>query len=396
MVMIIVFAGIAIAAMAEHGRIHISQSKLTPGYTAMTPGSYILTENLSFTGSFAAIVVGTNDVTIDLNGYTIYGGTNSQSAIFQDAGVSRTRIRNGTVAHFTRNSGFAVVLLGEGNVVQDIRFRNCRESLWLGSHARVTGVQISGVNAFAGGGFGINAGNGALIQDCRVSGMSFSTGYTGIVAGVSAIISGCSVVSNSANTFYGISAGAHSIVESCMVNGNNGTNVFSGILVQSNSVVNSVTASQNIQGFLGYGVQLFNHGIIAGSKADRNSSFGIVGGAGSMLVDNVASSNGLIGISITSDGFAMRNHVTWNGQAAPGSGGGMVVSGSGNRIEENSAHFNVAGILINGTGNLVVGNLASGNSTNNILVTQTNNHVGFRRTVNSAFSDWNTFGNIQQ
>jgi hypothetical protein len=66
-------------------------------YTITQPGSYYLTGNLTATASDTGITVAASHVTIDLNGFTLSGGTLGDHGIFAYS-INRFTVRNGTVS----------------------------------------------------------------------------------------------------------------------------------------------------------------------------------------------------------------------------------------------------------------------------------------------------------
>ena len=131
------------------------------------PSSYILTSNLSVNVNTTAILIQTDDVTLDLNGFTISGpvscsgfpATCTQSGIgigIDGQGQENITIRNGTV----RGMGNRGVIIGSGRVVDVTVTENSETGLSLGSStsqaSRIRAVQ-NGFNGIAGG--HINASN---------------------------------------------------------------------------------------------------------------------------------------------------------------------------------------------------------------------------------------------
>lgn len=105
-----------VAALAVDGVILIDQNKalagnVTPGDTAgypviiSQPGSYRLSGNLTVPdGALAAVQITANDVTLDLNGFTIRGSGIFPTALLGISGDNRKRVRvaNGTISGFVQ------------------------------------------------------------------------------------------------------------------------------------------------------------------------------------------------------------------------------------------------------------------------------------------------------
>lgn len=167
------------AAQAGDGRIEIHQSCVAtgclPGDTAgfpvsLTPGSYVLTGNLSVPTAATTAITGTTDVTIDLNGFSITGvttctgepaactNTGSGDGIF--LGV-RGVVRNGTV----RGMGREGIRGDDALVVENvIAAENGRD----GIRGYGTAHQIRNIRALRNGSDGINlyqsGGKGSVVE----------------------------------------------------------------------------------------------------------------------------------------------------------------------------------------------------------------------------------------
>ncbi len=124
----------------------LTSGLVSTGLTISRPGTYVLTEDLEFsTQDTAAITISSDDVTIDLNGFTLTGpgqavGT-SGDGIYAD-NVKNITVKNGVVRDFR---GDGIDLLG------------------------VTACQstnVLNVTAYNNGGFGIICGIGGTISGC--------------------------------------------------------------------------------------------------------------------------------------------------------------------------------------------------------------------------------------
>jgi parallel beta-helix repeat protein len=99
-------------------------------YTITQPGSYRLSGNLTVPAGANGILIATDNVTIDLNGFAIIGsGTPAPSPVHgivagTDApaqGYFNIAIRNGTIRAMAAD---AIHILGDNVVVEDVRARN--------------------------------------------------------------------------------------------------------------------------------------------------------------------------------------------------------------------------------------------------------------------------------
>jgi len=378
---------------ANPARVQISQSSLNPNYVINAPGSYILTENLMSTAGVATIVINANDVWLDLNGHVIISATNLSSAVAQEPGLHRATIRNGAISGFAALSNPAFVLPGSGNTVEEVRFLGCRDAILAGPDTLLRRITIFGSGSLSGAGSGAIVGPNSRLQQVEVRGVQVSGTFIGLEAGDQSILRGCRVINCAGGSpFTAIRVGRHSVVVDCDASSNSGGLFVSGITVSSNSVIRSSAAHRNTASFLSSGITLSGPGIVADSIATEQSS-GISAGPGAMVTGNTVISNSAVGINLNGRSYALRNHAGMNGLLAP-AGAGIVAAEPGNRIEDNSAVGNLAGIRLNATNNLVIGNRTSINTSTNILINVAPNHVGLRRTVTGTFSEKTGTANI--
>src|SRR5271170_7097769 len=194
------------SAGAVDGTVEINQAKVTAAggfpYAIATGGSYRLTGNLTVaSGSADAIDVSVDNVTIDLNGFSIVGpGASSVKTGINASSVAGTTVENGTVTGFAGSLGTGVNA-GTNSIVRNV-------------HAD---------SNF----YGISAGSDSLVQGCTANN-SGDVGITGNGNGV--VLSG-----NSANyDYYGIFING---TYSALITGNTLTNdTFDGIHAGSTSV----------------------------------------------------------------------------------------------------------------------------------------------------------------
>jgi hypothetical protein len=172
-------------------------------FTITNSGSYYLTANLL--GTSSGILIFTNDVTIDLNGFTLSGTTNSLDGINVANNLTNITICNGAVKNWGNNG-----IYGFG--VSDAHFHhlqvvaNTQSGIYCFFSHRVL---VNDCNAGANGGAGIAVDDGSLIRNC----IADSNGNLGIYAGSSTIL-GCTVTKNGAE---GIQAFSGSTVKDCVV-----------------------------------------------------------------------------------------------------------------------------------------------------------------------------------
>jgi hypothetical protein len=114
----------SLPALAVDGVILIDQNKAlagnvtagdTPGYpiTINTPGSYRLSGNLTVPAGKHGIVIATDGVTLDLNGFSVSGPPGEHGITDDSVARSRIAIRNGHVNGFSNS----VRLLASNHIV---------------------------------------------------------------------------------------------------------------------------------------------------------------------------------------------------------------------------------------------------------------------------------------
>jgi hypothetical protein len=266
--------------------------------TISVPGSYYFITNL--TGAAGdGIHINVGDVTLDLNGFALIGGTGA--GILLPNPVSNVRIRNGTV----RGWGGAGISAGNGS--------NCRFEALLSSGNGGDGIRggartlILGCVAQANGAVGLASGSDSVMRDCTATGNT-----NGIV--VTGVITGCTANDNAAR---GISLGSSTVASDCGAF-NNGTE---GIFCNgSGSVIRNCSAVFNT----GDGIHAFADIVILANMCDSNGQ-----GAGTGA-----------GIHIMTGG-----------------------AGTGSRIEGNNVTDNDTGIDVDNAGHLIIKNSAQGNTT---------------------------------
>lgn len=146
-------------------RIPISQ----PNYTCNVVGaSYYLTTNLVATGSDPVIEIATNNITLDLGGFSILGQAGTGNGISIYKGSDYAVVHNGTIRSCFHHGIYAN--LADHCTFEDLRIiGNGRASatfdgLVAGGEARVIGCRIE-----YNGGTGLVLGEGGLVRDCLVS-----------------------------------------------------------------------------------------------------------------------------------------------------------------------------------------------------------------------------------
>ena len=310
------------------------------------PATVTLAGSLTGVTAQHGLTILADNVTVDLNGFTLFGVPASLDGIhvspFDHVSIYNGMIRgwgnHGIDAVSAEGCQFhdlglyengAVGLRGGGVCV----LQNCTASYNTGDGLFVNSYStVEACSAYRNGGHGIVAPNGA-VRGCTAN---FNTG-DGINA-PAATVNECVAFGNQGNgiktthDFFDL-ANRGSVVANCTAN----QNTMNGILVNLNSVVSQCTASVN-EG--------------AGISAEE----------GSLVKDCVARDNANDGVKISDQCHAVGNTCADNGRG--GSGAGVHATGTGNRIEGNHCTGGVRGLDIDGPGNYVDGNTVTGNTDN--------------------------------
>lgn len=318
--------------------------------TITKSGSYYLTTNIVYAGAGDGITIATNDVTIDLNGFSLTGPRNfSYTGIdYANSSVINITIRNGTIdrwgyglrlwSYYHLQNLFVVSNYNAGadlyknGVIENCSFIYNGDD---GIHAYGP-LAISRCTAERNASAGFYLIGGATIQNCSAS---LNQGE-GLIATSGSIISDCSVYNNYTN---GISVDNGCTVDRCSVFENYGV----GILADESCSIKNCNASGNRM-----------HGISAGSY--------------NQVADNLCATNGPFDQT----------------------GAGIFVSGQGNRIENNTLSRNDYGLQITATSNFVARNTAYGNMVNYSIVAA-NSLAGIANVAGVSFTNTNPWTNFE-
>jgi parallel beta-helix repeat protein/putative cofactor-binding repeat protein len=350
------------------------------------PGSYYLTGNLD--GSAGGMNISTDDVSLDMMGFTIDGG-----GTIGDYGIyfgtrNNITIRNGTIKGF----GFAGVYqysttAGNARVVNVRSLNNGT----LGTSNAHSGIFIAGLNthiegctAGGNGGHGIYAGtNSKLLNNTAYS----NTGYYSLYSGIGSILSSNTVYDNTGG--YGIYAGASSRLV-----GNNVYNntVTEGIYTQSNSVLSGNTSYSNT----GRGIRADTGSYISGNTVRLNGATGILAYEGSTVMENTVYINGATGIDAKRGCTVINNTVYSNARWGIYGFGLNIIKD--NTLSSNNTLDNVdeGGIYV-GYSSRVTGNTVISNKQNNIYVNRDDSSIEnnlVTGSVNGIFFSWLSSGNF--
>lgn len=273
-------------------------------HAIFSSGSYYLTENLVVPAGAIGIQVSADNVTIDLNGFSIVGSGVGASS--NGINVPSTRryltVRNGVISNF-------------GGVCVDA--------------SNVTGGQFENLAVRdSGGNNGIEVGNHAVVRGVRAE----SNNVAGIAGVVGCTFTECIAIDNGGD---GISAGSYATVTACTATDNGQDGISS---TQRSTVINCA-ASGNFSD----GVEMSFGGIVKNCTASFNGyGIRVEAGGAVLILENECSNNTNAGI--------------------------LIGAGSANRIESNHVGFSNIGVDVNSTDNFIVRNTARGNTVNFSIV----------------------------
>jgi hypothetical protein len=199
-------------------------------------GSYYLTKSFVQNFSSDAISIYTNDVTLDLCGFTIRQTGSSIAAGFRiespsgNIPLKNATVRNGSITGFT--NVFGIVLLGPRNCVLE--------------HLNVTECGI-GISFQA---FGTAGAVGNIVRDCRTCD---NTGGSGVLflsgaGNIGNVIEHCESLNN--GTGFSL-AGAGNLIIGCRASGNTGNNYTIATGNRMGLIVLPGTNPANINGSTG-------------------------------------------------------------------------------------------------------------------------------------------------
>jgi len=332
-------------------------------------GKYVVVEDLHGTNGQDGIVVQADNVTIDLNGFTLVGGTGSGDAIDITGKRQSIAVLNGVVRDWGRYGVYAIdafylSVVGITSISNGWGGTGSCPGIGLGKNSEVRDC-ISNGSKMAG----ISVKDSSVVRNCKTGG----NGHRGIDAQNGSSVIGCSSYDNASD---GIAAYHGTTVTRCTAY----DNAFRGIFLLDGCTVTDCTAygNTNVGFYVGAGVT------ITGCSASRNGAHGIYGGGGCIISDCTAYKNAGSGIRVTYDAYVKGNTASSN------DGAGIEVAGYRNRIEHNHAASNDIGIDVNYGQNIIVRNTTA-NSTTREYDIASGNLMGVTRTSLTGADTWDNF-----
>ncbi len=280
---------------AAEPRIPISELP----FQVTTPGSYYLTSELTDDGS-GAIAVDTDNVTIDLMGFSLTGTGVGDGILLN--GRKNVEIRNGTIRLFENGIRDTTMV---PNAVQGYRIFNVRavdnvsQGIWL----PFADVLVKDCTANNNGLSGILVGAGSMVRN----NVTNDNGQTGILADHGSTITGNIAHENGLSGVRG--------KESATIAGNTArNNGDTGVIAGPYSTVSGNTANGNGQS----GISASIYSTVIGNTANTNGQDGIFVDRGSTIKNNTTSGNQVSGINLNIESLIDGNTAYENDQSGGG------------------------------------------------------------------------------
>jgi len=264
----------AAAAGAVDGTIEINQAKVLAGsgfpFTISTANtSYRLTGSLTVPASTSGINVTANNVTIDMNGFSIAGPGSTSGAV---NGVGATGIADVTVENGTITGMGIAIVLGNFGIVRNVHADTNGFGIDVGDNSVVEGCTANNSTA----NYGIRCS-----MECSISG---NTANGNADEGIFCSDSGCQITGNTANGNAGVGIECGS--NACVISGNTvlgnpplGIGCFGiACLISGNTVVNSATGIEATDTTTGYSNNVLKNtaNFVSGKSLGNNLCNGTV------------------------------------------------------------------------------------------------------------------------
>jgi ribosomal protein S27E len=180
-------------------------------FTISVPGTYCLAEDVTFTFG-AAITISASNVTLDLEGHSIDGGSNFVTAAIAltptgSNSLNSITIQNGTIQNIgSSNFPYGIVQTSttaclSNIVIRDIDFYNIEAGgVGYAFFAQVQGILFESCSTFNGGYLQANGVNSSVVfRDIRAE--QYASGYSGVIAfGASSVVIEDCIMTTSAPT----------------------------------------------------------------------------------------------------------------------------------------------------------------------------------------------------
>jgi parallel beta-helix repeat protein len=317
-------------------------------FAISSSGSYFMTSNFTGVAVQNGISILADDVTLDLNGFTLTGVPGSFDGIRAIGTLHNISIGNGVVVDWG-DDGIDLFSAGESHVMRIRAEGNSREGIRVGNGCTVRDCTARANQGFSGG---IAAADGCVIDGC----IAETNNTAGINVGSGSIVIDCIASHNRED---GIEAGPNSTIADCVARSNGAAGNWNGFDLGDGTTIRGSAASNNT----GDGINCEPGCVITVCSANNNGDDGIVAGAGGLVTDSTAKNNAGDGIEVSLD-CRVAGNVCDNSGLSGGDGAGIHATGNENHILDNHLSDGDRGLDIDGTGNYVAGNSVVGNTDN--------------------------------
>ncbi len=333
------------------------------------------------------LVIGADDITLDLNGHTVSGRNAAGSEGIADHGHRGLTVRNGTIRSFFVNG--VGVHHAPGTVVRDLRIRTIGAGGVEGDasagvlldhspHSTVTGSVITNdVSAYQSDGVDVLSSALVAVRGNTIARNSWDG--MAVISSPWATVVGNALDGNQ-NQGIEVNAGSDHLV---LAHNHARNNVSDGLVV--GAVSDAVVQDNTLTGNGDTGVFMFDllNSRVSGNRAGGNGvginlDGGQHGSRGNEIRSNDTSRNREVGLEVgdSADRNTLSGNVSDANQGAPGQGGGIILVGvTGNRLRGNVADDNLdvgIGVFENtpgdSTGNVLTANTANRNRAHGIDV----------------------------
>jgi parallel beta-helix repeat protein len=275
------------------------------------PGSYYLTTNIVGVSGENGINISANNVTLDLNGFSVQGISGAWSGIYIHAGYTNVTVRNGNI------SGWASGPTDSMGIVSGVEcYANNVILECLNVSANHYGIYLDSSGVVRDCNCHDNAENGIDVNGGKVSGCEALNNAANGIYVITGTVSDCDALTNAS---YGIYVWTNCTVKDCTASGN----LDIGIYVGNGCTIKDCTSGNNA-----FGINVaYNDSQIIGNNCSDNSEDGIVVyGTQNRIDSNIVGNNANFGIFVELDNVG--NSITRN--SAPGNSGGGYYGNSGN------------------------------------------------------------------
>ena len=224
------------------------------------------------------------------------------------------------------------------------------------------GATVSNLNNIAvrngsirGWGVGVDLYNSSA-TNCQVSNVQASINqFHGIGVGNSSTVVNCTATNNAG---FGIKTLNVGVVTACVSSNNGG-----GIVTGTSATISGCTTDGNVT----TGIETGDGSSVAGCISSNNATEGVRLTTGSTISQCTISRNQSDGIRVSTGCVVTGNSCSYNGDGL-GTGAGIYVTGSDNRIEGNTCTFADQGIHVIGVSNILLRNTCATNTVNWTIV----------------------------